>query len=589
MGVSMQLSSLVRLVSRPWHVPGLSAIEDRLVRKLSPGDWCIAGIFFVLMAFGVAAMLAAASVTLSTEVPAHGGTHTEGVVGTPRFINPLLAISDTDRDLTQLTYAGLMKDTPGGLVPDLASGYTVSDDGRTYTFTLADVSFSDGTPVTADDVAYTIQMAQNPDLKSPVRPNWEGVTVTATDLHTVVFTLKSPYGPFLENATLGILPKHLWSAVKAEEFPFSALNLSPVGAGPYTVESVKKNKSGVPTEATLAAFSRAHVVPYITHMVFRFYQSAEEARTALMAHDIDAAHSVVPEVVRGTVLHEATYTRVFGVFFNQNENKVFADQSVRAALDRALDKNALIDTILSGYGSPIDGPLPQASTKDATEDAATRLEAARAILVKDGWKLDTATSSSEGALPIFTKSVKSGKGAAQVTRLAFTLTTGSAPELKRAAEAVASAWRTLGADVTLQFFDQNDLNLTIIRPRAYQSLLFGEVVGREPDLFAFWHSSQRNDPGLNIALYTNSTVDKLLASARTESNPALRRSGTESAAAIIENETAAVFLYAPSFIYRTEDRLQGVTLGAIATPSDRFIGVERWYVETERVWPIFAP
>jgi hypothetical protein len=66
--------------------------------------------------------------------------------------------------------------------------------------------------------------------------------------------------------------------------------------------------------------------------------------------------------------------------------------------------------------------------------------------------------------------------------------------------------------VDVKIFDQGDLSQNVIRPRKYDALLFGEVIGRELDLFAFWHSSQRNDPGLNIALYANSTADKILSS-----------------------------------------------------------------------------
>ncbi|MCL9972342.1 MAG: hypothetical protein NBV63_02975, partial [Candidatus Pacebacteria bacterium] len=172
-------------------------------------------------------------------------------------------------------------------------------------------------------------------------------------------------------------------------------------------------------------------------------------------------------------------------------------------------------------------------------------------------------------------------------RLAFTLTTGTAPELKGAGEFVVAAWRELGADVTVEFFDANDLQQDKIRPRKYDALLFGEVIGREMDLFAFWDSSQRNDPGLNIALYTNTAVDKLLKEARVNPDLEARRDAAERAATIISDEVAAVFLYSPHFVYATRADLSGIELGTIVTPSDRFLGVSEWYLSTERVWPFF--
>ncbi len=173
------------------------------------------------------------------------------------------------------------------------------------------------------------------------------------------------------------------------------------------------------------------------------------------------------------------------------------------------------------------------------------------------------------------------------TRLAFTLRTGNAPELQGAAELVRDAWRTFGADVTLELFDASDLQQDVIRPRKYDALLFGEVVGRDADLFAFWDSSQRNDPGLNVALYTNSVVDTLVRTARATDDAAERTEATQKAARIISDETAAVFIYSPHFIFITPPTIRGITLTTIVTPADRFLTIDTWYQKTERVWPLF--
>ena len=135
------------------------------------------------------------------DMPRNGGIYTEGIVGTPRFANPLLAVSGPDRDLTAVVYAGLMKrNATNELVPELAQEYSVSTDGTVYTFTLKDgLTFHDGTPLTADDVVYTIKQAANPAVRSPLYANWEGVKVEAKDARTVSFTLPEPYAPFIEN------------------------------------------------------------------------------------------------------------------------------------------------------------------------------------------------------------------------------------------------------------------------------------------------------------------------------------------------------------------------------------------------------
>lgn len=541
---------------------------------LTPGDW------LVLVGLGTVAtllgywLLATISLATTTVVPARGGTFTEGIVGTPRFINPVLALSDADRDMTKLVFSGLMRVGPGGgLVPDLAQDYRVSEDGKEYTFTIAeDATFHDGTPVSAEDVAFTIDLIQDPAVKSPKRANWGGVTVTVHDTRTVTFTLKERYAPFLQNTDLGILPKHLWKEVRTEELPFSKLNVEPVGAGPYRVEKLTTTSAGIPSELSLVQYAKAKTASYLSRLVFRFYPDAAALETAVSEDPALAAHSVSPTAGAGQAVHEALLGRVFSVFFNQNQNNLFASKAVRQALDDALDKNAIVNTLIGGYGSPAVGPLPQESLEAVAIEG--HLDQARATLEKDGWKL--------GDDGVYTKTVKKS-----TTRLAFTLTTGNAPELKRAAELVTEAWRAFGADVTVQYFDQVDLQQDVIRPRKYDALLFGQVVGREADLFAFWDSSQRNDPGLNIALYTNSSVDAWLREARTTDDPEKRNALLTKAATMITDERAAVFLYTPHFVYLTDARVQGVALGTIVTPADRFTTLPSWHIETERVWPFF--
>lgn len=554
--------------------------ENAMKKLLSPFDWLVVGIFFVIMAYGAGQLLVTASYQLSEEVPVYGGTHIEGVVGSPRFINPLLAVSETDNDLTTLTFGGLMRsEINGSLSPYLAESYEVSPDGLSYTFTLKEnIAFHDGSPITADDVVFTIQAAKNPEIKSPRRANWDGVEVIAVDERTITFTLREPFGLFLENTTMGILPKRLWENITPEEFPFSDLNTNPIGSGMYRVASVKKSGSGVPTEYRLVASRVTSERPFISTFIFKFYPNQEALLQALSAGDIDAAHSIVPEnLMRNIVSQEAIFARVFGVFFNQNQKELFADEIVRQALDESLDKKAIVDKILNGYGTPLSGPLPPRDVAPVIEnsDSDTRRAEAQQLLLDDGWEI--------GEDGVFQKTVKK-----ETTRLQFVLATANASELKAAAEEVAEQWRAFGADVTVQFFDQTDLNLSVIRPRKYDALLFGEVIGRELDLFAFWHSSQRNDPGLNIALYANIATDKYLADARNTLDAEERRHLAEEAASEITSETAAVFLYSPHFIYVHEPHLQGVALGTISKSSDRFVGIQNWYVQTERVWPFFA-
>ena len=174
--------------------------------------------------------------------PRTGGTLTEGIVGVPRFINPLYAERDADRDLTSLIYSGLTRRTPqGNLIPDLAESWEISEDGLVYTFILKeDAKFHDGTLLTAQDIVFTVEAIQESSTKSPFERDWDGIAVQALNDSTVTFSLPKPFTPFIQNTTLGILPQHLWENIGKENYLFSRYNLTPIGSGPYQIVSTKR-------------------------------------------------------------------------------------------------------------------------------------------------------------------------------------------------------------------------------------------------------------------------------------------------------------------------------------------------------------
>ena len=566
---------------------------ENALRSFSPGERLVLYTLTTILSLSTLALITGANALASVTVPSRGGSLTEGVVGPVRFLNPLLALSGGDKDITALVYSGLMRAMPdGSLIPDLSERFEVSDDGTTYTFMLRpNLTFHDGTPLTSADVLFTIQRAQNPDIKSYRRADWEGVSVSAPDPRTVTFTLPHAYAPFLDNATLGILPKHLWETVSAEEFPFTPLNTRPVGSGPYKVKNFDINSTGSATYYELASFKDfALGQAYVNKLRFNFYSNEDDLIEAFNARRIDMLAGISPSQIdkisrRDPRMVQVPLPRTFGVFLNQNKNTAFADAAVRAALDAALDKQKIVDDVFSGYGAVLESPIPpgilgtvRPATPEtmeethASEPEVGNSERARAILSRNGWKFDEKDK------------VWKKKGAT----LEFTLATVDEPELAATAEAVAAAWREAGIKVDVHVYPIAELNSVLLRPRNYEALLFGEVVGRALDLFAFWHSSQRNDPGLNIALYTNAKVDSLLAKARATTNRREREKLYEKFVEYIAEDQPAIFLYAPKFIYVVPNDLYGVELGALTGASDRFLNVHQWYTDTERVWNIFT-
>lgn len=561
-------------IARVRDISALNRLDEQ-VRALSAGDRVIFYALAILLGAAALSGLYALEQSLLVEVPAYGGTLVEGEVGSPQFINPLLAVSDADRDLSALVYAGLMGLSGSGeLVPVLAEGYAVGDGGKTYTFTLReDAVFSDGTPVTADDVVFTVEKAQNAALKSPKYADWAGVNASASDRRTVRFTLAKPYAPFPWLTTLGVLPSRVWRNVSNEAFPFSTLETNPIGAGPFTVRSVSRDASGLIKSVSLDANPRyALGRPYLDGIRFIFYSRGEDLTEAIASGEVGSAYGIAtPSALT------APYARVFGVFWNTNEERVFARAEVRKALSLALNRGALVESALGGYATAVMGPVPPGAniTQAPVPDSERPTAEAATLLQTAGWAYDGAARTWKHA------------GAKQ-TLDRITLRTSNVPELKNVASAVKADWEKLGIAVDIELYEPGDLSQNVIRPRKYEALLYGMVIGRDQDLYAFWSSQERNDPGLNIALYANKTVDTLLENARGSADQKTRAAALQKIENIVAADYPAAFIYAPDFIYAVPNDLRGVTLPQIVTPSDRFATVASWYRATEAVWPFFA-
>ncbi len=543
-----------------------------------------ASALFILSGIGT---LIIADRNYSTPIPAEGGSIKEGLIGTPHRINPLLAVSSVDRDLVELIYAGLMRaDGKGGLEVELAESYEVSEDGLVYTFWLKkdlywhDNDVHENERVDADDVIFTIMATKNPLIDSPKRANWEGVSVEKVDEYTVRFILKRPYTPFLENTTLGIIPQHIWGKLTPEKFNLTDLNITPIGAGPYKVESFKKKPDGEIVDYNLVAHKKYKPrSPYINELSFFFFPSEERMIQAYKNGDIDTfsiSSDNASQITNDNTykLLRITLPRIFTIFLNQSKSKLFEDEMVRLALESALDRNDIINTAVNGYAYPQDAPIfYTTSNKTSINSNAIPKSEVKSRLLENGWE--------ENENGILQKETKK-----EVISLSFTLSTSDDPELIRIAEALKRQWKKAGITANVEIFERNDLEQNKIRPREYEAILFGQVVGFRPDPFAFWHSSQRNDPGLNIALYTNPKVDSLLEEIRVNTDREILNEKYGAFVNIINEEKPAIFLYSPVYLYFVKKDIQGIALERITLTAERFTKVEQWYKNVSNVWNI---
>ena len=541
-------------------------------RKSRRGIFLLASLGIVIGAMGLLRIIFVDHTVIQA---ATGGRLTEGVVGTPRFVNPVLADSRVDRDLVRLTFSGLLrKDANGDLVPDIASSYEISEDEKTYTFTLREeVRFHDGNRIDASDVVFTVGLTQISSIQSPLRDAWKDILISAPDNSTVIFELPQPFAGFLAQTTLGIVPSHVWQSIPTEQITFSEYNTEPVGSGPFIVENISRNRAGVPTSYQLKPYRNYWLQPpFIRRLTFAFFPTEAALLRAFSQRDIDTMSAVSPQSITGTpyrFLISTTLPRVFGMFFNTTRQPLLGSEDIIKAVELAIDKEALVAEVLGGFGTPLSGPLPPTLSTLEHNNSFDPAQAQQ-LLSTAGWEFREAGAT--------VRTNENGES------LQFTIATSDVPELKQTAEIIKRDLADVGILVTINVFEIGSLESDIIQPRNFEALLFGQVIRHDTDIYAFWHSSQSGSDGLNITSYQNDDVDEALETALSTLDEGLRTNLYRTVEEEISRDQPGIFLYAPDFVYMTSTDIGNFDIGTITEPADRLWNVPTWFVTTERIW-----
>lgn len=494
-------------------------------------------------------------------LPVAGGEYVEGNVGYPGNINPLYVVNqDIDSDLSRLIYSSLFKyDQNGNLSADLAETIDVSADGKEYTVRIKDgVKWHDGTSLTVDDIFFTFNLIKEPAYRSPLRSALANVNIEKVDDRTLKFTLSEAYAPFKEILTFGILPKSLWENINPASAALADLNMRPVGSGPYKFASLVKNKNGEMKEYRLTANENYYgSKPYIEKITFKFFADYSEAVKALNDNQVTGLN-YLPFNYRQELLaqdslnfHELVQPQIVSLFFNYGKNKALADKEVRVALATAIDKDSLINDIFGGAYKRADGPILAGSF--AYNEAITK----------------------------YAYSPETAAATIQNKPLSLTLTVVDSGANVAVAEKLKAYWEKVGIVAAVKVIS-GEQAVNIIKERDFEVLLYGESVGGDPDVYAFWHSSQIGSRGLNLAAFNNAEVDSLLVEARTAIDSDSRINKYKKFQEIITNDLPVIFLYSPTYTYVQEHRLKGFTGTAIIEPADRFSGIGGWYLKTKK-------
>ena len=334
--------------------------------------------------------------TQKTEiVPTFGGKYTEGVIGSPQFINPMYStLNDADRDISSILFSGLIKYNSSGK-PVLNLAQDIKSHGRIYEVTLKeDLYWSDGKPITADDIVFTVKAIQNQKTRSPLRPSWVGIQVEKISDLRVIFKLEQASPLFINRLSLQIIPSHIWEDTSFENFAFSHHNFNPVSSGPYKIKEIYQGSNGNIKKIDLEPNPYYHgKKPYIEEVSFVFYNNLEDLINASKRNEIDGFSNVSPKdydkIIKETGFNEYSFqiSRYFGLFFNHEKRELLEDQEFRKALNYGINKEEIIKKVLSKRGYQVNSPvLPEIYGFDFNNNHEFNPERSNEILDNLGFK-----------------------------------------------------------------------------------------------------------------------------------------------------------------------------------------------------------
>jgi len=498
----------------------------------------------------------------------------EALVGQATVLNPLFESNESTRDVNSLIYQGLTAvDSQQNVVGVLARDWAVSPDHLSYTVNLRDgVKWGDGEPFVADDVLFTFHVLQDLEYQQPGAEIWRQIGVAAGGPGQVVFTLRAPDASFPLSLRVGIIPQHLFRAMAPEQIassPYSAVRA--VGTGPFKVGSIS------PLAITLDRNPYAVPQPYLDHLVLRTYPATDpqSAIRAVLTGAADLVGGIQPQEVdtlRGrndlTVQEMRMFTNSFVTFNPEGDGKqFFSDPKVRLALVQAIDRQKIVNEVLSGRADADPNPIPTADW--AYSAAAANLHpydpvAAAKALDTAGWAVGTGSK------------LRVNKN------LSFkvTLVAANSYPNQQIAEAVSRQLGDLGVEVDVKALPASQLLQDYVLTHKYQMALISIDVGPDPDQYSLWHSGV--DPAsLNFAYSRGwGLIDQDLEAGRAAVDPPSRLAAYIDFQMLMADTAPAIFIYASRYQYAVSQRVHGVHTNKAIAPYDRFQYVTDWYVNT---------
>jgi peptide/nickel transport system substrate-binding protein len=515
--------------------------------------------------------------------PEQGGVYTEALVGSLGRLNPLLDWNNSaDRDVNRLLFSGLIRFDEHGLPQaDLAEAWGESQDGTVYNFTIrSNAVWHDGRPVTSEDVIFTIEMMKSAGSLYPqdIKDLWSRIEITKLNDKNIKFTLPEPYVPFIDYLTFGVLPKHLLESVPPDQMANAEFNINPIGTGPYRFDQLLVDNGQIVGVVLTRSENYYGTASFIEQVVFRYYPSSAAALDAYQQGDVLSVGQVTSDVLEEALeepdlsIYSSRMPQMSFILFNlKNPETAFLQNAkVRRALMLGLNRPYLINAFLKGQAIISDTPILPGSWAyfDGTEHFEFDPDAAVNLLKAEGY-----------VIPAGGGEVRAKDG----IPLAFTMVHPNDVLHAQIAQTIQAQWAAIGVRVELQAMPYDQLVLTTLASRAFQSALVDLNLSRtpDPDPYPFWHQAESTG-GQNYSGWDNRAASEYLEQARVTADYTLRTRLYRNFQVIFVKELPALPLYVPVYSYGVDSQVQGVQVGPLYEPSDRLSTFTRWYLLTRR-------
>jgi peptide/nickel transport system substrate-binding protein len=530
--------------------------------------------FFGFLFFGVVLQLRALGPHYQTLKPVPGGIFSEGLVGNFTNANPIYATGAADLSTSRLIFSGLFKyNNDNQLTGDLARNYTLDESQTRYTVNLKkDIHWHDGEPFTAEDVVFTYQMIQTIEAQSPLYSSWQGIKVTKKDNYTVYFDLANPLSAFPYSLTNGIIPAHSFKGISPVSMRTAPFNSRPVGTGPFEwkyVEVTGKTDSNREQRISMAAngnyWDGKPRLDGFNLLVFSSEQNLISAFNNKQMNAMSGLDSVQDYFKNDKSIHiyNTPLSSAVMTFFN-NSHPVLNEPTVRRALVSSVDRYG-VSNILEYPVKVVDSPLlsTQLGYDPSVVEASYNLDNANQLLDKAGWVRGENVRTKDGK------------------PLKLTLAAQDSPAYAQVAKYLQSQWSKVGVRVDVRYYGGDDLQKAVIPSHDYDILLYGISLGVDPDVFAYWDSSQASlssQGHLNLSEYKSKAADQAIESARTRADSDLRITKYKVFLNAWVSDAPALALYQPNMIYVSRGPVFNYERKEANRSTDRFYNVNEWMI-----------